>query len=235
MAVKVDPPRRTVVIADDQQLVRFGLRSLIESEPVYAVIGEAEDGVRAVEMVRDLKPDLVLLDIAMPRLNGIAALPEIRQASARTRVLVVSLHETNDFVMQVLTAGAHGYLPKRVAGAELLLALDALSLGRVYLSPTISSAVVDRALAPRGTSPAAGSSDPSQRAPPDMRLTARQVQVLRLVASGKSMKEIAFDLGLSVKTVETHRAQIMVRLDIHDVPRLVLYAVRQGLVAIDAR
>jgi DNA-binding NarL/FixJ family response regulator len=147
---------------------------------------------------------------------------------------VVSLYETDDFVMRVLAAGAHGYLPKGVAGGELMLALDALCLGRIYLSPTISSTVVERALAPRATSPPE-SSDPSQPAPLDTRLTQRQVQVLRLVASGKKMKEIAFDLGLSVKTVETHRAQIMERLDIHDLPRLVLYAVRQGLVAIDGR
>jgi DNA-binding NarL/FixJ family response regulator len=234
MEVKIQPPRRTVVIADDHQLVRLGLRSLIESVPGYAVVGEADDGVRAVEMVRDMQPDLILLDIAMPRLNGIDALPAIRHASERTRVLVVSLYETDDFVMRVLAAGAHGYLPKGVAGGELMLALDALSLGRFYLSPTISSTVIDRALAPRGTSPW-GPSDQSQPEPPDMRLTARQVQVLRLVASGKSMKEIAFDLCLSVKTVETHRAQIMGRLGIHDLPRLVLYALRQGLVAIDAR
>lgn len=217
---------KTVILADDHQLVRAGLRSLIEEYDGYEVVAEADDGLQAIDLAERHRPDLFVLDITMPRLNGIEALPRLKAASPDTHVLIVSMYEGSDFVMQALAAGASGYLLKDAAAVELTMALDALCAGRRYLSPAVSSAVIDRALAaPQATTlplPLA-----------DSPLTPRQVEILRLLASGRSMKEVAFDLGLSVKTVETHRAQIMERLDIHDLPRLVLYAVRQGLVPLD--
>lgn len=220
--------RRTVILADDHQLVRAGLRSLIEEFDDYHVVAEADDGEQAVVMAGQWQPDILVLDITMPRLNGLQALPRVRQASPATRVLVVSMYDSADFVMQALRAGASGYLLKDAAAAELNLALESVWNGRFYLSPAVSSTVVGQALAREtGVAGAIGTPVPVAEALP---LTPRQREILTMLASGRSMKEIAYDLGLSVKTVETHRAQIMDRLAIHDVPRLVLYAVRHGLV-----
>lgn len=260
-----------IVIADDHQLFRAGLRSLIEDIEGFDVVGEAADGVEAIEQAARLAPRLMLLDITMPRLNGLEALPRVKAASPATRVLVVSMYQSSDFVMQALRDGADGYLLKDAAAMELQLALQALAAGQRYLSPAVSAAVVQHALgqavvaaapavpapgaahAPvlpaRGPAvasglPASGSGSASgalgavpQPAPRPAAepspLTPRQIEILRLLASGNAMKQIAYDLGLSVKTVETHRAQLMDRLGIRDLPRLVLYAVRQGLVSVD--
>jgi DNA-binding NarL/FixJ family response regulator len=227
--------RHTVVLADDHHLVRAGLRSLIEDYDAYEVVGEAGDGRGAVELSERLHPAVTVLDVTMPRLGGIEATPQIKEVSPRTKVLILSMYATRDFVLQALHAGADGYLLKDAAAVELALALDALCTGQRYLSPAVSSAVVEHALSvpmPLG--------DPL-RPPPvaapagDMPLTPRQVEILKLLASGKSAKEAAYELGLSVKTVETHRAQIMERLGIRDVPRLVLYALRQGLISPEGR
>lgn len=227
--------RRTVVLADDHQLVRAGLRSLIDDYDDYRVIGEADDGEQAVALAQQLQPALMVLDITMPRLNGIDALPRIKQASAQTRVLMLSMYDSGDFVMRALRAGADGYLLKDAAAVELTLALDALWAGRQYLSPAVSSTVVERAIASATATATAAAAAPAppQVQPHAVPLTPRQVEILKLLASGKSTKEIAFELGLSAKTVETHRAQIMERLNIRDLPRLVLYAVRMGLVSPD--
>lgn len=219
----------TVILADDHRLVRAGLRSLIEDLPDHEVVAEAEDGMEAIELVQEHRPDLLTLDITMPRLDGIQALPRIKTLSARTRVLIVSMYDSADFVMQALRAGADGYLLKDAAAVELTLALQALSEGKTYLSPAVSAAVVEQALAPRlggETKPA-----PLSPAEADLPLTPRQVEILRHVVTGRSMKEIAYELDLSVKTVEAHRAQIMERLEIRNLPQLVLYAVRHGLVS----
>jgi len=215
-----------VILADDHVLVRAGIRSLIEELADHQVVGEAVDGEEAVELVRRELPDVLVLDINMPRLDGIRALPRVKQASPRTRVLIVSMYDSADFVMQALRAGADGYLLKDAAAVELTLALQALAAGRTYLSPAVSSTVVQQALAAMpapATAPAA----------PDLPLTPRQIEILQHVVSGRSMKEIAFDLQLSVKTVEAHRAQIMERLGIRNLPQLVLFAVRRGLVTQD--
>jgi DNA-binding NarL/FixJ family response regulator len=222
--------RKSVILAEDHQLVRTGIRTLVESFDAYDVVAEAGDVQQAVAFVGEHRPDLLLLDVTLPDGTGIAALPFVKQCSPRTRVLMLSMYETADLVLAALQAGADGYLPKSSAADELQFALEALMLGRTYLSPTISQGVLDQAMLAQRTPPRP---QPDEPAPGDL-LTPRQLEILRLVASGRSMKEIAYDLDLSVKTVETHRAQIMERLGIRDLPRLVLYAVRHGLVSPDA-
>jgi DNA-binding NarL/FixJ family response regulator len=219
----------TLILADDHALIRAGLRSLVEDMDSYEVVAEAEDGERAIELVERHRPALLLLDITMPRLDGIQALPRIKLLSPSTRVLIVSMYDSADFVMQAFRAGADGYLVKDAAAVELAFALDALVAGRTYLSPAVASAVVEQAVAPR----LGGESTPAPLASTDLAvpLTPRQVDVLKRIVSGRGMKEIAFELGLSVKTVEAHRAQIMDRLEIRNLPQLVLYAVRRGLVS----
>ncbi len=213
----------SVLIADDHALFRAGLVALLGGHAAYKVVGQASDGQQAVDMAAQLRPDLLLLDLSMPRLSGLSALPAIKAASPATRVLVVSMHDGREHVLRALREGADGYLLKDTSTAELGLALDALRQGRRYLSPAVSGDVVAAAL---GTDPPA----PADLGPGLQLLTARQIEVLRLLASGKAAKEIAFSLQLSVKTVETHRAQIMERLQIRDLPHLVLFALRHGLI-----
>jgi len=229
--------RKTVILAEDHQLIRTGLRALVESFDSFEVVAEAGNAEQAVALVCEHQPALVLLDVTLPDASGIATLPRLKKASPHSRVLVLSMYETDDVVLAAMQAGADGYLPKSSAADELAFALDALVRGRIYLSPTISHAVLGHALAAQGApAPAAqppAAPDARDEPPPSTLLTTRQLEILRLVASGRSMKEIAYDLELSVKTVETHRAQIMERLGIRDLPRLVLYAVRHGLVSTD--
>ena len=220
-----------VILADDHVIVRAGLRSMIEELPDHAVVAEAEDGLQAIALVEEHRPDVLVLDIDMPRMDGLQALLRVKQLCPRTRVLILSMHDRADLVMRALQAGADGYLLKDAAAIEVSLALKALGAGRVYLSPGVSSTVVQQAIEPKDAARAAPS---SLRTPPAERpLTARQVEILRLVVSGHSIKEIAFELGISVKTVESHRAQIMERLQIRSLAQLVLFAVRHGLVAPD--
>lgn len=218
--------KHTVGIVDDHKLVRAGLRSLIEDFGDYEVVAEAQDAVGAIDVVDRMRPDVMILDITMPGASGLDVLPTIKSVSPETQVLIMSMYDSHDFVMQALRQGANGYLLKDFAAVELQLALMSLIAGRRFLSPSVSDAVVEQALS--------GDGQPAARSEPHALLTPRQVEILKLIAGGQTAKEIAFDLGLSTKTVETHRAQIMERLGIRDVPRLVLYAVRHGLVSAGA-
>lgn len=221
--------KRTVLLAEDHHLVRAGMRALVDAQPGFAVVGEAGDGREALDLVAALAPDLLLLDLAMPGLGGLEVLARLPAAGRRTRVLVLSMHDEPALVLQVLRAGADGYLHKRAAALELQVALTALCAGQRYLSPAVAEPVIALALAAPPPLPADAA--PAAAALP---LTPRQREILRLLASGQSAKQIAYALGLSVKTVETHRAQLMDRLGIRDLPRLVLYAVRHGVVSLDA-
>jgi len=205
-----------VILADDHALVRAGIRVLIESLPDVEVVGEAGNGLEAVELIRNVAPDIAVLDIGMPLLNGLGATEIIGRDFPRVKVIILSMHQGQEFVMSALRAGASGYIVKDAATAELGAAIHSIAFGGSYLSPLISKAVL-------ASSPWSGVPVQSEE------LTARQRQVLRLVVEGLTMKEIAARLGLSVKTVEAHRAQMTQRLGIHDVPGLVRYAMRIGL------
>jgi DNA-binding NarL/FixJ family response regulator len=212
--------RLRVVLAGDHVLVRAGVRKLLESMPDLEVVGEADDGLALLALVEQLQPDLVLLDIAMPKLNGLEAMGHLLKAWPETRVLILSMHQNEEYVRQALRDGASGYLLKDAAPMELDLAITAIRRGETYLSPAVTKGVL---------------TDYVQRLrsdePPGDQLTPRQREVLQLVAEGLSTKEIARSLDLSIKTVETHRSQLMKQLDIHDVAGLVRYALRTGLIS----
>lgn len=208
----------TILVADDHALFRAGLRALLaELAPGEAVL-EAADGAEAVRLAAEKAPELIFLDIAMPVLGGLAAAAQIKAAQPATRVIVLSMHLNEEYIRRALAAGADGYLAKDSAPSELRVAVEAVRAGRHYLSPAAASLLIQQAM------PGIRGSDPLQL------LSPRQTEVLRMVAEGKSTKEIARELGLSPKTVDIHRAQIMQRLDIHDVAGLTRFAVRVGLV-----
>jgi DNA-binding NarL/FixJ family response regulator len=208
-----------LLLADDHALVRAGIRSLLEKMTGVEVVAEASDGREALELIKKKLPNLVLMDIAMPGLNGLEALARTTKEFTAMKVIILSMHANEEYALQALRAGACGYLLKDGAVAELELALRVVARGETYLSPRISKRVIDGYLERLG----------NQSAPGGL-LTARQREILQLIAEGQSTKEIAFLLGVSVKTVEAHRAQLMLRLGIHDVAGLVRYAMRVGLV-----
>ncbi len=209
-----------VLLADDHALVRAGFRLLLGQTSGITVVGEASTGHEALRLVETLLPDVVLMDISMPGLNGLEAVRRIAEQFPRVRVVILSMHANEEYVRQALRSGANGYLLKDAATAELELAVRAVYRGNTYLSPQISRQVVEDYLQREG--------EPSPG--PFELLTARQREVLQLIAEGHTTRQIAQMLGVSVKTVETHRQQLMDRLDIHDVPGLVRYAIRIGLV-----
>jgi DNA-binding NarL/FixJ family response regulator len=209
-----------IMLADDHLLVRAGLKKLLESTPDVEVVGEANDGLTLVTLAAQLQPDVVLMDIAMPGLNGLEATARLLKTLPQTRVVILSMHQNEEYVRQALRYGAAGYLLKDAAPAELEHAINAVLRGETYLSPAVSKGVL---------------SDYVQRLRGDEQpgelLTSRQREVLQLVAEGHSTKEIARRLDLSIKTVDTHRSQLMKQLDIHEVAGLVRYAMRMGLIS----
>lgn len=211
-----------IVLADDHALVRAGIRTLCESLAGVTVVAEAADGNQVLEMVKAHRPDLVLMDITMKTLNGLEATAHIRREIPRVRVIILSMHAAEDYVQQALKAGAAGYLLKDAAVPELETAITAVMRGEVYLSPQISRLVVQSYMQHAG----------AVEGPLGV-LTPRQCEVLQLIAEGHSTKGIGCRLRLSVKTVETHRAQMMERLGIHDIAGLVRFAIRVGLVSSD--
>ena len=208
-----------VLLADDHKLVRAGIRSLLERLPGVEVVGEASNGREALELARLKSPSLVLMDIAMPVLGGIETLSRITKNFPRTRVIILSAYGTEDYVSRAFHAGAAGYMLKYAATFELEMAIRLVAQGKTYLSPAISRIIIKTYLERNE-----GELGPLER------LTDRQREILHLIAEGKNTKEIASSLEISVKTVESHRLQLMARLDIHDVAGLVRYAIRNGLV-----
>ena len=208
-----------VLLADDHALVRAGIRALLEGLEGVTVVAEAANGIEVLELARKHRPDVVLLDISMPGLGGLEASAQLKQELPEVRVVMLSMHANEEYVLQALRAGAAGYMLKDSATAQLELALQAVMQGETYLSPPISKQMVEGYLQRVGAEQPAADN-----------LTPRQRQVLQLIAGGHSTKEIAYRLELSVKTVETHRAQLMERLQIRDIAGLVKYAIRSGLV-----
>ena len=208
-----------VILADDHTLVRAGLRSLVEQLKEVTVIAEAKDGHEVLALAAEHHPDVVLMDLSMPGMNGLEAALRLKKDEPQIKIIVLSMHASEEYVLQALRAGASGYLVKDSAPLELALALQAVARGETYLSPPISRQVVDSYMQRVG-----------QVDDPLAVLTGRQREILQLIAEGSSTKDIARKLNLSVKTVETHRAQLMERLDIHEVAGLVRFAIRHGLV-----
>jgi DNA-binding NarL/FixJ family response regulator len=208
-----------VLVVDDHVLVRAGIRSLLQDMDDVTVVAEAGDGLSALDAIAREGPDVVVADVAMPGLNGIELIERLAVEQPGVRVLLVSAHASEEYVLRAIRAGGAGYVLKDASPAELEQAIRAVAAGDKYLSPAMSRHVVDAYL-----------ERVTDDAPAGPRLSPRQRQVLQMIAEGRSTKEIAAALSLSVKTVETHRAQLMERLDIHDVAGLVRYAIRVGLV-----
>lgn len=210
-----------VLLADDHALVRAGIRVLVEEIEGIEVVAEAGEGQEALRLIRAHAPDVVLLDIAMPLLNGFEVLDQAIPEFPDLRVIVLTVHETEEYALYAFRHGARGYLPKTAASAELALAIKAVTAGETYLSPALSQKTffhrVEKSIGQTASA----------------ELTPRQQEVLKLIAQGQSTKDIALTLDISAKTVEAHRAQLMARLDIHDVAGLVRYAIKAGLVGID--
>lgn len=204
-----------IILADDHLIVRQGLRSVLEQE-AYTVLGEAGDGREALRLAQELAPDVAVLDLAMPLLNGLDAAREISRVSPQTKTILLTMHTEDPYVMEALRAGVKGYVLKTQAAQDLVQAIKEVSRGAMYLSPGISRTVVEAYLA-------------KSELPPDP-LTSREREVLQLIAEGKTTKEVAVILGVSVKTAESHRTRIMGKLEIHETASLVRYAIRRGLV-----
>jgi DNA-binding NarL/FixJ family response regulator len=211
-----------VLLADDHGLVRAGIRALIERIPNVEVVGEASTGREALELVKSKLPNLVLMDIGMAELGGLEALPRIVKDFPGVKVIILSAHANEEYVIRALRTGAAGYMLKDAATAELQLAIDSVAQDKTYLSPSISRTVITDYLQ-RVSGPIS----------PLEQLTPRQREILQLIAEGRNTKEIASALDVSVKTVESHRLQLMERLNIHEIAGLVRYAIRSGLVSLE--
>ncbi|MEW6320953.1 MAG: response regulator transcription factor [Acidobacteriota bacterium] len=214
--------RLRVLLGDDHTLVRQGLRKILEDHGGYDVVGEAGTGREAIQLAMDAKPDVVVLDIAMPQLNGIEAARQIARRTPQVKVLFLSMHADEAYVTRALQAGAKGYLLKDSAGQDLIRAIDAVARGRTFFSEPIASQMLDDYVRRVADS---GAGDRFET------LSDREREVFQLLAEGRSNKEIAELLSISVATVETHRARVLQKLDVHSLAELVLFAVRRGIVA----
>ena len=206
-----------VLLADDHALVRAGIRALLSTIGGVEVIAEAGNGREALQLIRDLQPDIALLDITMPDLSGLEVLEESKKQFPNLRVIILTVHDAGEYAMQALRAGAAGFLPKSAAANELQLAIEIVSRGETYVSGEVSKRTLLE----------------YSKGHPLARLTPRQREILTLITEGLSTKNIGRRLNISVKTVESHRAQLMERLDIHDVAGLVRYAIKMGLVKVE--
>jgi len=216
-----------ILLADDHEVVRAGLRALLEEQSGWEVVAEAVDGRDAVEKASKLRPDAVVIDIAMPSLNGLEAVRQIVKAVPNAKVLVLTMYDSDPLIQQVLQAGARGYLLKSDAGRDLVSAIEALRRNKTFFTPKVSQMVLEGYL---DKNPKDKDKEQESEAE-SLRLTSRQREIVQLLAEGKSSKEVAAVLGLSVKTAETHRANIMRKLDCHSVTELVRYAIRNHIIA----
>jgi DNA-binding NarL/FixJ family response regulator len=219
-----------LLIADDHTLVRSGLRALLGNFSWVKVVAEASDGREALSLVDEHRPDIVLMDIAMSGMNGLEATRRVVKEHPQVRVIILSMHISEEYVLRALQAGAAGYLMKDAGISELEIALKAVAQGETYLSPPVSKHVITDYVRRVGAQRLEAQDEPQ---PPLERLTPRQREVLQLIAEGHSTQEIAEDLTISVKTVETHRTQLMDRLNIHDIAGLVRFAIREGLITLN--
>jgi DNA-binding NarL/FixJ family response regulator len=213
--------KKKIVVAEDHRLLREGLKALLNASEKYEIVAEAEDGLEAVRCVDKYKPDLILLDLAMPKMNGISAIKEIRSRFRETKILALTIHESEDYILEALKSGANGYCLKNAGRNELLLAIESVLAGRPYLSPGVSQKVLTGYLEERKTVKTQSSWDT---------LTQRERDVLKLVGEDYKNKEIADYLCISIKTVEKHRSNLMKKLDLHSVSALTAYAIQKGLV-----
>jgi DNA-binding NarL/FixJ family response regulator len=209
-----------LLLADDHEIVRKGLRSVLEAQKDCEVVGEAGDGRQTVALVKELNPDIVILDISMPLLNGLEATRQILKMRPQTKVLILTMHESDPLIRDVLDAGARGYILKTDAGRDLIAAVESLRRNKTFFTSRVSQMILDGFLK--------GDARPSENG--GIRLTPRQREIVQLLAEGKSSKEVAVALDLSVKTAETHRANIMRKLDCHSVSEVVRYAIRNRII-----
>jgi DNA-binding NarL/FixJ family response regulator len=212
--------KSTIVIAEDQTLVREGLQSLIAAENDYQVVGEAEDGLQAIRSVKRLKPDLVLIDLAMPKLSGISAIKEIKRLEPGIKIIALTFHTSDEYILAAFDAGADGYCLKSDTYIELITAIRSVLHGKKYLSPEISDKILEGFLETKKEFAATTWDN----------LTPREIEVLKLVGEGYSSPKIAKLLGISPKTADKHRANIMKKLDMHNAAALTAYAIERGLV-----
>jgi DNA-binding NarL/FixJ family response regulator len=209
-----------IFLADDHDIVRTGLKAVLQERPQWQICGEAANGREAVQKVVDLEPDVAILDISMPELNGLEATRQILKESPKTEVLILTVHDSENLITEVLGAGARGYMLKGDASKQLITAVESLLIRKPFFTSRVSELVLDGFLSDR----------PLLKGEPRRRLTPRETEVLQLLAEGKSNKEVASILDISVKTAETHRTNIMNKLDLHSITELVRYAVRNQLI-----
>jgi two-component system response regulator NreC len=210
-----------IVIAEDHTILREGLRLLLSSDPEFEVVGEAEDGRDAIRCVENLSPDLVLMDLSMPRMNGLEAIKEIKKRSPETKIITLTVHKTEEYILATLQAGADGYVLKDSTHSELVIAIKNVLIGKRYLDSGISEKVIEGYLE--------GKRALKTKSPWDT-LTPREREILKLIAEGYKNKEIADYLFISLKTVEKHRSNLMKKLDLHSVAALTAFAIEKGLV-----
>lgn len=218
---KVSAKRIKILVADDHPVVRKGLQSCLAKQERLKIVGEASDGDEALKKTRELAPDVVLMDISMPGMNGLAVTEVLRKESPAVKVLVLSVHNNRDYIFRIIQAGAHGFISKEAPPDELLRAIESVYSGEPFFSPEIAKAALNQLVT------SGGKKDPFAQ------LTSREREVLVLIAEGQSNKEIATKLGIGVRTIETHRERIMRRLDIHSVAGLTKFAIANGMISIE--
>ena len=220
-----------LLIADDHSVVRDGIRTVLKSSPEFRIVAEAEDGEEAVELARQHRPDVVIMDISMPKLNGVEATAILKKQNPDIKVVILTVHEEEEYVYQILRAGANGYILKSAGKKEIFEAIRSAMSGERFFSPGISRIIIESFIK---RAREAGAEPAPMTAPPATQLTKRETEVLQYIAQGFTNRKIAETLFLSVRTINTHRTNLMQKLNIHDTARLVRYAIETGLVRLNS-